>query len=231
MRTFAEKPKANQRATSPKATAQTRSNFGHSHGVNSILPHQRMIGNQAVQRMLRADAHKAELIGPTLPRFGHDFSGMPLRSPAAGAIQTKLAINKRGTNTNRKQIASLNRLRVCHRPLVFARDLVLSVRESKNILHSGASHSFNASKVRMWGTLLYHLSFTKPFGRLISHLMNLHAATLNRVSAMTSATCACIPEGLRHGRRRLLAHRPTHLEKTWSLARESTPRTRMLADS
>jgi hypothetical protein len=53
-----------------------------------------MIGNQAVQRMLRADAHKAELIGPTLPRFGHDFSGMPLRSPAAGAIQTKLAINK-----------------------------------------------------------------------------------------------------------------------------------------
>jgi len=48
--------------------------------------------------MLQADAQEPEagLIGPALPWFGHDFSRVPIHSPSAGAIQTKLAINKPG---------------------------------------------------------------------------------------------------------------------------------------
>jgi hypothetical protein len=37
MPTFAEKFKATQQARSPKATVRTRSQFGHSHEVNSIF--------------------------------------------------------------------------------------------------------------------------------------------------------------------------------------------------
>jgi outer membrane protein OmpA-like peptidoglycan-associated protein len=66
--------------------------------VNSILHLQRTIGNQAVQRMLQTDAQEpeAELTGPAPLRFAHDFSRIPIYPPAAGAIQTRLAINKLG---------------------------------------------------------------------------------------------------------------------------------------
>jgi hypothetical protein len=57
-----------------------------------------MIGNQAVQRTLRTDAEEpeADLTRPASHRFNHDFSRIPIHPPAAGAIQTKLAINERG---------------------------------------------------------------------------------------------------------------------------------------
>ena len=98
MRTFAQKPKATQQTTSAKPTIPGRAHFGQSREVNSILHLQRTIGNQAVQRMLQTDAQEPEagLTGPASPRFGHDFSRIPIHPPSAGAIQTKLAINKLG---------------------------------------------------------------------------------------------------------------------------------------
>jgi len=66
--------------------------------VNSILHLQGTIGNQAVLRLLQANAEErqAGLTGTAPSRFGHDFSQIPLHPPAAGAIQTKLAISKPG---------------------------------------------------------------------------------------------------------------------------------------
>jgi hypothetical protein len=56
-----------------------------------MLHLQRKIGNQAVQRMFQTNAEelKAGLTGTASPRFGHDFSQIPIHSPAAAAIQTK----------------------------------------------------------------------------------------------------------------------------------------------
>ena len=98
MRTFAEKPKATRQATPPKTTVPARSYLGHNHEVNSILHLQRTIGNQAVQRLQQSNAEERNntLTGTISPHFGHDFSRIPIHPPAAGAIQTKLAINKPG---------------------------------------------------------------------------------------------------------------------------------------
>jgi hypothetical protein len=98
MRTFAQKPKTTQPTTPAKSTTPGRARFRQSREVNSILHLQRTVGNQAVQRMLQTNVEefKAGLTGTESPRFGHDFSRIPMHSPAAAAIQTKLAINKPG---------------------------------------------------------------------------------------------------------------------------------------
>ena len=48
--------------------------------------------------MLQTDAQEPEagLTGLASPRFGQDFSRIPIHPPLAGAIQTKLAINMLG---------------------------------------------------------------------------------------------------------------------------------------
>jgi len=98
MRTFTQKPKASQPTTSDKSTVPGRAHIGQSREVNSILHLQRTIGNQVVQRMLQTDAEEPEagLTGPASPRIRHDFSRIPIHPPSAGAIQTKLTINKLG---------------------------------------------------------------------------------------------------------------------------------------
>ena len=98
MQTFAQKPKAPQQATPAKSTIRGRAHFGQSHEVNSILHLQATIGNQAVLRLLQANAEelKAGLTGTAPPRFWHDFSRIPIHPPAAGSIQAKLQINKPG---------------------------------------------------------------------------------------------------------------------------------------
>lgn len=70
--------------------------FGQSPEVRLILHLQRTIGNQAVQRMLQTDAEESEadLTRAASHRFEHDFSRIHIHPPAAGPIQTKLAINK-----------------------------------------------------------------------------------------------------------------------------------------
>lgn len=98
MHTFAQKPKATQQTTPAKSAIPGRGHFGQSPEVRSISHLQRTIGNQAVQRMLQADAQAPEagLTGSESPRFGHDFSRTPIHPPAAAGIQTTLAINKPG---------------------------------------------------------------------------------------------------------------------------------------
>jgi hypothetical protein len=98
MRTFVQKSKATQQTTSAKSTIPGGAHFGQSREVNSILHLQGTIGNQAVLRLLQANAEelKAGLTGTAPPQFGHDFSRIPTHPPAVGAIQTKLAINQPG---------------------------------------------------------------------------------------------------------------------------------------
>ena len=98
MRTFIQKPKASQRTSSAKSTVPKSGTSWTSREVNSILHLQRPIGNQAVLRMMQTDTQEPEsaLSGLASPRFGYDFSRIPIHPPAAGATQTKLAINKLG---------------------------------------------------------------------------------------------------------------------------------------
>lgn len=86
MRTFAQKQNQPQE--------QASANLARSNTASL----QRTIGNQAMQRAVQIHAEnlKAGLHAPSSPRFAHDFSQIPLHAPAAGAIQTKLAINKSG---------------------------------------------------------------------------------------------------------------------------------------
>jgi hypothetical protein len=91
MRTFAQKQNQPQK---PISSSVARPNMA----THPILHLQRAVGNQAVQRTLQTNAEELEarLTGTQSPRFGHDFSKIPIRPPSAGAIQTKLAINKPG---------------------------------------------------------------------------------------------------------------------------------------
>src|SRR5438132_13533122 len=96
MRTFAQKPKTTQQTTPAKSTPTSQAHFGQSREVNSIIHLQRTIGNQAVQRMLQTDAEEpeAELTGTASPRFGHDFSRVPVHSKRPLGLQTKLRVNE-----------------------------------------------------------------------------------------------------------------------------------------
>ena len=80
MSTFAEKQKPTQQIQSASSARPGRGHFGHSHGVNSILHLQRTIGNQAVQRLLQANAKELEA-GSTATastRLAHHFSRIPV---------------------------------------------------------------------------------------------------------------------------------------------------------
>jgi Domain of unknown function (DUF4157) len=72
--------------------------LGPDHREHPILHLRRAIGNQAVQRMLQTDTEEPEARSTAAAslRFGQDFSRIPVHSLVAGAIQTKLAINKPG---------------------------------------------------------------------------------------------------------------------------------------
>ena len=98
MQTFTLKQNQPQK---PVSSGLARSNIvrpAPEHCDHPILHLQRTIGNQAVQRVLQTNAEdlKAGLTGTAAPRLGHDFSRIPIHSPVAGAIQTKLAISKPG---------------------------------------------------------------------------------------------------------------------------------------
>lgn len=88
MRTFVQK--GNQQTAPANSRVHSRRHFRQSREVNT--------GNQAVLRMLHADAGEAKvrLTPAASTRFGHDFSHIPMHRPAARALQTKLAINKPG---------------------------------------------------------------------------------------------------------------------------------------
>jgi len=97
MRTFAQKQNQPQKAVSSSLARSTMAIPGSAHCEHPILHFQRTIGTQAVQRMLQTNAEevKSGLITAASSRFGHD-SEIPIQPPAAGAIQTKLAVNQPG---------------------------------------------------------------------------------------------------------------------------------------
>ena len=98
MRTFAQKQNQPQK---PVSSGLARSNIakpGLDHREHPLLHLQRIIGNQAVQRMLQTHAEELE-VGSTstaASRFAHGFSRIPLHAPAAGTIQAKLTVNTPG---------------------------------------------------------------------------------------------------------------------------------------
>jgi hypothetical protein len=100
MRTFAQRQAQPQKPVSSNLARSHTATPRQQHILNIVLHLQRTIGNQAVQRMLQTHANEPDVGSATseLPRFGHDFSRIPIHPPAAGAIQTKLAINKPGDN-------------------------------------------------------------------------------------------------------------------------------------
>ena len=98
MRTFAQKQNQPRRPVSSSLARLHTAAPGLDHREHPILHSQRTTGNQVLLTMMQTDAteHEVGLTGMASPRFGHDLSRIPLYPPAAGAIQTKLAINKLG---------------------------------------------------------------------------------------------------------------------------------------
>jgi hypothetical protein len=101
MRTFSQKQNQPQKKVSSSLALSNMATPGPDHREHPILHLQRTIGNQAVLRMWQTHAEGAEEPGVGLtaaasPRFGHDFSRIPIHPPTAGGIQTKLAINQPG---------------------------------------------------------------------------------------------------------------------------------------
>src|SRR5262245_1568645 len=99
MRTFTSKQNPPQRHASSGPTRSNTTAPGR-HRADPLLHVQRAIGSQAVQRGLQddADASEAGLIGRASPHVNDDFSRIPkyLYPLTTGALQTKLAINKPG---------------------------------------------------------------------------------------------------------------------------------------
>ena len=98
MQAFAQKQNQSQKPVASSLARPKMATPGPEHREHPLLRLQRTIGNQAVLRMLKRDAEEPEvgLTGTASPRFGHDFSQIPIHSPAVGAIQAKLAINQPG---------------------------------------------------------------------------------------------------------------------------------------
>jgi len=73
------------------ATALTRQ-------LHPTMRLKRAFGNQAVQHLLHPHAEEMNLglTGTASPRFGHDFSRIPVHPPAPVAIQAKLAMSQPG---------------------------------------------------------------------------------------------------------------------------------------
>jgi len=97
MQASEQKPKSAQRATPTRCTTTVRASLGQGQGVNSIFSLQHTIGDHGVQRQLQNNAEKSDAVWKRAANhFRHDFSRIPVFPPSRRAIQTKLAISKRG---------------------------------------------------------------------------------------------------------------------------------------
>jgi hypothetical protein len=92
MPTFAQKQNPPQKLVSSNLIRSKMSPSGSNHYTHPVLHLQRTIGNQAVQRMLQTHTEEPDvgLTAAASPRFGHDFSQIPIHSPAAETIQKPL---------------------------------------------------------------------------------------------------------------------------------------------
>jgi Domain of unknown function (DUF4157) len=90
MPAFAQKPKSTWQPVPAQSTTFGWSHLGQNHDSS-------LSGYQTVQQTVQPQAEELEVssIG-THMRFGHDFSGIPVRSPVAGVIQPKLTVNTPG---------------------------------------------------------------------------------------------------------------------------------------
>jgi len=98
MHTFAQKQKPIPKSKYSLSAKSGRPHFCQSREVSSILQLQRTIGNQAVQRLLNANAEELEASFATTasPSFTHDFSRIPLHTKESVEIQPKLLISTPG---------------------------------------------------------------------------------------------------------------------------------------
>ena len=98
MHIFAQKQKPTLKAKSATSTRPCRAFTGQSREVSSILPFQRTIGNQAVQRLMQTNAEELEFSATSTasPRFAHDLGRVPLHANARARLLTKLTVNDPG---------------------------------------------------------------------------------------------------------------------------------------
>lgn len=98
MRTFAQKQNQPQKSVLSNLARPNIATLGPGHREHPIFHSRRAIEDRTSRRMLQNNAEKLEagLTSTASPRFGHDSSRIPTHPPTAGAIQTKLAINKPG---------------------------------------------------------------------------------------------------------------------------------------
>lgn len=97
MRTFAQKSQASSKTTSAKPATSHWTQVRQSRAANPSQHLQRAMGNQAVLRLLEANAAAAKSETTTGPALaGFDFSRIPVHAPAPGRLQTKLTLNAPG---------------------------------------------------------------------------------------------------------------------------------------
>src|SRR5215217_8938546 len=98
MRTFARTQHQPQKQVSANWFRSNTAAAGSTPRSHPILHLQRTIGNQAVLRMMLANAEEANvsLASAASPRFARDVSPIPRQPPAGGAIPPKLAIDEPG---------------------------------------------------------------------------------------------------------------------------------------
>ncbi len=98
MRIFTQKQKPTQQTKSANFTP-ARPHLVYSREVRPILHLQRVIGNQAVQRVLQTHVEELEvgLTATAFPRFGNDFSQIPMGALRACSSTGKRYITARST--------------------------------------------------------------------------------------------------------------------------------------
>jgi hypothetical protein len=104
MRIFAQKPKA-QHTTSTKSTIPGRAYLGQSREVNPILHLQHTVGNRALQRTGAGELGEATS-SIASPRFGHDFSRIPVNDSQVRARTSPEEPASLGNNTLQRLINS-----------------------------------------------------------------------------------------------------------------------------
>lgn len=98
MRAFAEKQGQTQRKGLAIFLGRGKPPFEPTHETHSILRLQRIIGNQATQRLLSASAagHEANSRTMAATRFAHDFSRIPVHATVPAQTQAKRTVNAPG---------------------------------------------------------------------------------------------------------------------------------------
>lgn len=98
MKAYAQKQSKPQQQLSHESKRSSAKPAEASHAVHQILYLQRMIGNQAVQRLLAAPMVniEGESASTNIARVGHDFSRIPLNAKTPVKTQSKLMVNTPG---------------------------------------------------------------------------------------------------------------------------------------